>query len=221
MIKHPDLSLPSVCIFIHSILLALLPLGPGLGGCSGCTKKEYPNVPLLFNIEEDPSEAYPLTEDDKMPTDPGLVAVIREINAAYKHEKATFVHGKLVAPPLMPDEIKSLPGVCCDATKDGGSKAPQDATCDCDGAPYGPTPSPSPPSPAPRPMPPTPASPSPVPKANFLGCYHDHNAAPVMAVPGGVVRASASKDLKCDLNATVQATSHCSNEDPNSPGRRG
>lgn len=35
--------------------------GPGLGGCDGCKKISYPDVPLLFDIEVDPSEASAIT----------------------------------------------------------------------------------------------------------------------------------------------------------------
>lgn len=113
--------------------------GPGLGGCQNCSKKEYPDVPLLFDVWEDPSEAYPLVEDNKMPTDPALAAVITKINAAYDHEQATFTWGRLESPPLLPGEAQGILGICCDAAKDGGGvPSVKDATCDCNGKPYKP-----------------------------------------------------------------------------------
>jgi hypothetical protein len=65
--------------------------GPGLGGCEGCTKESYPEVPLLFDIEEDPSEAYPLTDGQSMPKDAAVADAVRQINAAFDHEQAACI----------------------------------------------------------------------------------------------------------------------------------
>ena len=82
--------------------------GPGLGGCANCTKQTYPtDAPLLFDIEQDPSEAYPLKGVDGG-------AVVAAISAAYNHEVATFSTGTLVPPPDGPHEGKNMYGVCCD-----------------------------------------------------------------------------------------------------------
>ena len=71
--------------------------GPGLSGCTpgpgapvGCPKKHYPDVPLLFNVAVDPSEAYALTENNTMPTDPNLRAVVAFLQAAYAEEVASL-----------------------------------------------------------------------------------------------------------------------------------
>jgi arylsulfatase A len=94
--------------------------GPGLGGCTDCTKIKYPaDKPLLFDIEVDPSEAYPMT---------GAQDVLTPIVAAYQHELATFTKEKLIAPPDGPHEGKNMYGVCCDRVQKGAN-----ATCDCDG----------------------------------------------------------------------------------------
>ena len=94
---------------------------PGLGGCENCKQKCYcedPDhldtcKPLLFNILEDPSEAYPL--DDP--------SVVSEIVAGLRRELLTFRYGKLVAPADRPGEGPGKYGVCCDRSKN----------CDCSG----------------------------------------------------------------------------------------
>jgi hypothetical protein len=103
--------------------------GPGLGGCINCSKILYPDVPLLFDIEVDPSEAYPLVSDNKMPKG-DLASVVTAIVAAYNHEVATFTINGLVAPPDGPHEGKDMYGVCCDRATKGAN-----ATCDCNGPP--------------------------------------------------------------------------------------
>jgi len=98
--------------------------GPGLGGCAGCQKKTY-DPPLLFNIEEDPSEAYPLTNNGVNVTDPEIIAVLAALKDARAKEVASMVFGKLIAPPDQPGEGPNKYGVCCDRSKG----------CDCDGKP--------------------------------------------------------------------------------------
>merc|ERR1719188_394911 len=49
--------------------------GPGLGGSAALTRSYNP--PLLFNVEEDPSEAEPLNADGKEPGDPDSAAALR------------------------------------------------------------------------------------------------------------------------------------------------
>jgi hypothetical protein len=67
----------------------------------------------------------------------------------------------------------------------------------------------SPQGPSPKPVPPTPsAGGKKVPTENYLGCYIDHKSAEL----------SSTKELVCDLNATVVASSACSNADKNQPG---
>lgn len=98
--------------------------GPGLGGCkfgngTQCPTVKYLDRPLLFNIDEDPSEAYPLhgSEYDN---------VIKTIQTAYNKEKSTFWWGKLYAEPDEPGEGPDKYGVCCDRAKG----------CDCNGKPH-------------------------------------------------------------------------------------
>jgi len=86
-------------------------------------------VPLLFNVEEDPSEAYPLTHTNAaMGEDDDIDAAVKAINYAFDREQATFTRGSLVAPPDGPNEGPSMYGVCCDRDQKG-----KDATCDCSG----------------------------------------------------------------------------------------
>jgi len=106
--------------------------GPGLGGCdvgpeapAGCPTIKYPDVPLLFNVAVDPSEAYPLTANNTIPTDAKLKEVVQYLQVAYAQETQSLVPH--VSPPA-PDEEGEGPGkygVCCDRSKG----------CDCDGAP--------------------------------------------------------------------------------------
>lgn len=98
--------------------------GPGLGGCTGCTTKTY-DPPLLFDVEQDPSEAYPLTTNGKQPTDPAVKAAVDALNQAREKEIATMVFGNLQAPPDGPGEGKNKYGVCCDRSRG----------CDCNGKP--------------------------------------------------------------------------------------
>lgn len=85
--------------------------GPGLGGCSNCSKQTYtPDKPLMFNIEVDPSEGYPLTDN----------TVFAAIAAAYAKETSgpdAMTFQKLVTPPAVSGETSSDWGVCCDRSK--------------------------------------------------------------------------------------------------------
>ena len=95
------------------------------GGCDGCTTAHYPDPPLLFDVEVDPSEAYPLTVNNTAPTDPAVAAVVAGIKKALARELATMTFGKLVPAPDEPGEGPNKYGVCCDRAKN----------CDCDGPP--------------------------------------------------------------------------------------
>ena len=57
-----------------------------------------------------------------------------KIVAAVKAEMAAFTYGLLVAPDLLPGELNSTVGVCCD--KDPFKAVPANYSCDCDGSPY-------------------------------------------------------------------------------------
>eukprot|EP00055_Hartaetosiga_balthica_P000690 m.137228 g.137228 ORF g.137228 m.137228 type:complete len:580 (+) comp11468_c0_seq1:204-1943(+) len=96
---------------------------PGLGGCSepDCYVKHYSPAPLLFNISQDPSEAYPLTTNGTMPADPSVLHVVNSILSAYEEEVKTLHYGKLHPAPGSPPY-----GVCCDRSRN----------CDCNGNPY-------------------------------------------------------------------------------------
>eukprot|EP01060_Flectonema_neradi_P024603 TRINITY_DN33525_c0_g1_i1.p1 TRINITY_DN33525_c0_g1~~TRINITY_DN33525_c0_g1_i1.p1 ORF type:complete len:558 (+),score=114.15 TRINITY_DN33525_c0_g1_i1:38-1675(+) len=95
--------------------------GPGIFGCTGCDKICYDPI-LLFDVEEDPSEAYPLAVN----TTSGTYAdVISKILAAKKRENETMYFGELIKAPDQPGEGPNKYGVCCDRSKN----------CDCNGAP--------------------------------------------------------------------------------------
>jgi hypothetical protein len=94
--------------------------GPGLSGCDNCEHKCYCARPnqgncdmLLFNIDEDPSEAYPLN----------LTDINREILSKLQYELKNFWYGTLTPPPDQPGEGPGEYGVCCDRSKG----------CDCSG----------------------------------------------------------------------------------------
>eukprot|EP01065_Artemidia_motanka_P041875 TRINITY_DN5499_c0_g1_i1.p1 TRINITY_DN5499_c0_g1~~TRINITY_DN5499_c0_g1_i1.p1 ORF type:complete len:566 (+),score=200.06 TRINITY_DN5499_c0_g1_i1:84-1700(+) len=86
---------------------------PGLSGCLGCEKKKYPpTAPLLFDIEVDPSEAYPLSGSE-------YADVVSAIAAAYDAETSgpsAMTFGKLVAPAPVPGEVPGDWGICCNRT---------------------------------------------------------------------------------------------------------
>ena len=82
-------------------------------------------MPLVFNVEVDPSEAYALVHNNTMPTDPELVTLVETLQDAYKKEVASLNAYKKDPPPDEPGEGPGAYGVCCDRAKG----------CDCDGPP--------------------------------------------------------------------------------------
>jgi len=100
--------------------------GPGLG-CKSCPKKEYFDVPLLFDVEKDPSESQPVNEEGQAPRGADAVLAMKRIQQAYRTERATFIYGNLVPEPDEPGEGPGSYGVCCDRSRG----------CDCDGPPSG------------------------------------------------------------------------------------
>lgn len=106
--------------------------GPGLSGCepspaapAGCPVVTYPGGPLVFNVEVDPSEAYPLTYNTTSPPDPALRAVVAKFVAAYEEEIRNVQRHVSPPAPLGPGEGPGRYGVCCNRT----------LGCDCDGPP--------------------------------------------------------------------------------------
>ena len=75
---------------------------PGPGAKAG--KREVHAPPLLFNVDQDPSEAYPL--DPQAHT-----ALLRAFEEAYRKEKAAMVWAR---PPPDPRPDPFDHGVCCD-----------------------------------------------------------------------------------------------------------
>lgn len=92
----------------------------------------------------DPSEGMPQAGALPTGSDPGPSPVpvpqaeiddaLNKLVAAYKKELATFTHGSLVEPDLLPGEKGGEVRICCD--KDPFSPPPANYTCDCNGAPY-------------------------------------------------------------------------------------
>lgn len=136
--------------------------GPGMGGCKlgagakgDCPSVSYPtDAPLLFNVCVDPSEGMPMLgaangtlKDGKhfANSDPGptcgaavpadeVAAAAAKLAEAYRKELATFTHGQLVEPDLLPGEVNATVRICCD--KDPFHPPPTTFTCDCDGPPH-------------------------------------------------------------------------------------
>ena len=136
--------------------------GPGLGGCAAnaCTEVTYPlDHPLLFDVEADPSEVFPLNPEANggdprngtcrlpgqgqgQPTGPGyatnaeILAALAGLNAARKEEVLKFKRPTLVPPPDLPGEGPHKYGVCCDRDPYvAPAPGAKNATCDCSGAP--------------------------------------------------------------------------------------
>jgi len=84
--------------------------------------KKYDRYPLLFDVEQDPSESLPLSTGD-MPADPVDRAAMERIMKAYAMEVATFAYGRPKPEPDGPGEGPGRYGVCCDRARD----------CDCSG----------------------------------------------------------------------------------------
>jgi len=89
----------------------------------------YQKYPLLFNVEHDSSEAYPLNlmnpvdengtkipDKTVLPDDPDHRAAMERILKAYAFEVATFVYGDNVPEPDGPNEKPGQYGVCCNRT---------------------------------------------------------------------------------------------------------
>uniref|UniRef100_A0A6V2EEX6 Sulfatase N-terminal domain-containing protein n=1 Tax=Ditylum brightwellii TaxID=49249 RepID=A0A6V2EEX6_9STRA len=90
--------------------------GLGLGHIKGENITQY-DPPLLFNIDKDPSEAYPISFNE-MPTQPEDAAAMQRILKAYAMEKATFEYGRITPEPDQPGEGPGKYGVCCDRSND-------------------------------------------------------------------------------------------------------
>ncbi|CAB9527311.1 acetylgalactosamine-6-sulfatase [Seminavis robusta] len=87
---------------------------PGLGAGHESMTVHYNKYPLLFNVEEDPSETFPICDGNTLPeNDPDARAAIERILRAYAMEKATFEYGKIPPLPPGPGEGKGHYGVCC------------------------------------------------------------------------------------------------------------
>lgn len=85
---------------------------PGLGGDSKQTKV-YDKYPLLFNVETDASEAWPLNDENKMPQNAEDRAAVNRIMKAYAMELATFKYGTAEPLPPGPGEGPHRYGLCC------------------------------------------------------------------------------------------------------------
>ncbi|KAH8044359.1 sulfuric ester hydrolase [Aureococcus anophagefferens] len=110
--------------------------GPGLAGCDGC-EKQYYDPPMVFQVEVDPSEQFPLTKNNTHHyADAAINDVLAMAAKSLKAYSATYAAGELtpanggVAPDADAEVVNgtALYGVCCDRQAAD--------TCDCDGKPY-------------------------------------------------------------------------------------
>jgi arylsulfatase A len=88
---------------------------PGLdnrGWFTGGNTTHYRPHPLLFNVDEDPSEAYPISTGE-MPKKLKDAAAMARIVRAYAMERATFAYGDMVPLPAGPGEEEHTYGLCC------------------------------------------------------------------------------------------------------------
>lgn len=106
--------------------------GPGLGGCKpspaapiGCPSVVYSAGPLLFDVDQDPSEQFPLCMNTTTPKDPELVHVIKRLEEARADILKDVVPHESKPAPDGPGEGPGKYGVCCNRTMG----------CDCDGPP--------------------------------------------------------------------------------------
>lgn len=98
---------------------------PGIGSNDHGRKTRMYDPPLLFNVEDDPSESLPINyeynDDDKnekpRPMNSENTEAMRRIIVAYAMEKATFEFGTAVPFPDGPGEGPGLYGICCDRSK--------------------------------------------------------------------------------------------------------
>ena len=115
--------------------------GPGLAGCDGCVKQYY-DPPLVFNVEVDPSEQFPLAAEETTDVRALANASLTAYMTAYTPGTLDLANGgkfqqsQYTMTGLVPDldsEIvngNALYGICCDRQ--------QANSCQCDGAPYAP-----------------------------------------------------------------------------------
>jgi arylsulfatase A len=118
--------------------------GPGLGGEVWKMSRWYRPYPLLFNVDQDPAEAYPLSKGyDDVPPDAEDREALERIVQAYAFEVATFEYGSKVPEPDGPDEGPGRYGVCCDRERECNCRddAAQEARDDGTGPADAPTPS--------------------------------------------------------------------------------
>jgi arylsulfatase A len=93
--------------------------GPGLGGDVKNLSRWYSPYPLLFNVDYDPAEAYPLSKGyDDVPSSDADRDALDRIMQAYAFEVSTFEYGSKVPEPDGPDEGPGRYGVCCDRERE-------------------------------------------------------------------------------------------------------
>jgi len=90
--------------------------GPGLGGDVDRQNIVYPNFPLLFDVERDPSESIPISVGE-LPQEAEHRDAMERIMKAYAFERATFTHGTLVPEPDDAEERPGEYGICCDRSR--------------------------------------------------------------------------------------------------------
>lgn len=110
---------------------------PGLSGQGEYRK--YRKIPLMFNVEVDPSESLPLNVDTtnngttvkpSNDTHPDAAVAMDRILKAYAFEVATFTYGINVPEPDGPNEGPGTYGVCCNRTKHCNCNSDDDGDVD-------------------------------------------------------------------------------------------
>lgn len=89
---------------------------PGLGQ-SGQNLTKYYDPPLMFNVEEDPSEALPLNAPNELPRKKEALEALNRILRAHAMEVATFEFGNIIPIPDGPNEGPDQYGLCCDRSR--------------------------------------------------------------------------------------------------------
>lgn len=104
---------PGITSVRHGPYKAHFCTAPGLGGKKS-NITHYNKYPLLFNVEIDPSEAFPICTGEALPRhDPEARAAINRILRAYAMEQATFQYGDIPPLPPSPGEGPHHYGLCC------------------------------------------------------------------------------------------------------------
>jgi hypothetical protein len=117
--QSPTIYSYAVTAVRHGSYKAHFCTGPGLGADVRKMSRWYHPYPLLFNVDQDPGEAYPLSKGYyDVPSGAEDREALERIVKAYAFEVATFEYGSKVPEPDGPDEGPGRYGVCCDRERE-------------------------------------------------------------------------------------------------------